>query len=88
MTAQMAASLPHVKFILPHAPQNPVTINMGMRMPSWYDIRTMDIGAEAREDAEGLQASSQNVCQLIEEEVAAGIPSDRIVLGGFSQGTV
>ena len=78
------AAVGPVRFVFPSAPVQPVTINGGMRMRSWYDI----LGAELdrREDAAGLRASQTLVEALIEAEVARGIPAHRIVLMGFSQG--
>ncbi|HUT42498.1 MAG TPA: carboxylesterase, partial [Gammaproteobacteria bacterium] len=73
-----------VRVVLPHAPERPVTINAGMRMPAWYDIEALGIGA--REDAAGIRQSQQQLQALIEREIDAGIPSRRIVLAGFSQG--
>ncbi|KAF7562725.1 hypothetical protein G7046_g1386 [Stylonectria norvegica] len=81
--------LDEVKFILPHAPQIPITCNMGMRMPGWFDIKVLDGTVEAlraNEDAEGIKLSQQYFHNLIRDEINAGIPADRIVLGGFSQG--
>jgi phospholipase/carboxylesterase len=78
--------LPHVRFVLPHAPERPVTINGGYVMPSWYDIRTLDFLASGREDARQVTASAAAVDALIAAEEARGIPSSRIVLVGFSQG--
>ena len=72
-----------VRFIFPHAPVRPVTLNMGMAMRAWYDI--IEIGG-GREDGEGLRASQAAIEQLIAAEVARGIPASRIVLAGFSQG--
>jgi phospholipase/carboxylesterase len=72
-----------VRFIFPHAPVRPVTLNMGMAMRAWYDI--IEIGG-GREDGEGLRASQAAIEQLIAAEVARGIPVSRIVLAGFSQG--
>ncbi|KAJ3300725.1 hypothetical protein HK104_006023 [Borealophlyctis nickersoniae] len=76
--------LPHVKFVFPHAPSQPVTLNFGMSMPSWYDIRALAPGGT--EDEAGLKESMAKIQQLIKAEVDAGIPPNRIVLGGFSQG--
>lgn len=73
-----------VRFIFPHAPTIPVTINGGMAMPAWYDILAMDIEREI--DNQQIMASSDAVKALIEREIAHGIPSDKIVLAGFSQG--
>ena len=75
-----------VRFVFPTAEAIPVTINAGMVMPAWYDILHMDLGAKDRNDAAGLLRSVERVRLLIEREVAAGIPSNRIVLAGFSQG--
>ena len=75
-----------VKFIFPHAPIRPVTVNNGMEMRAWYDIKSMDM--ESRADIEGVIDSSQRVEQLIRHEIAAGIKSNKIMLIGFSQGGV
>ena len=74
----------NVRWIFPHAPAIPVTINGGMRMPAWYDIRGMDF--DRRHDEEGIRTSAQRVAQLIEREVERDIPEERILLAGFSQG--
>lgn len=73
-----------VRFIFPHAPDLAVTINGGMVMPAWYDILAMDI--DRKVDANQLRESAQQVAQLIELEIARGIPSEHIIVGGFSQG--
>ena len=75
---------PPIRFIFPHAPSMPVTINGGYVMPAWYDI----LGANLvdRQDAAGIQKSEKAIQSLIEQEVARGIPYERIVLAGFSQG--
>ena len=75
---------PHLKYICPHAPAQPVTLNMGMVMPSWFDIRALD--ASASEDEAGIKAAAAKVHDWLRAEEANGIPSHRIVLGGFSQG--
>ncbi len=72
------------RFIFPHAPVRPVTINGGMSMRAWYDILGFDRGA--LEDAEGFRATDQEVRGLIGRELARGIAPGRIVLAGFSQG--
>lgn len=72
-----------VRFIFPHAPQRPVTLNMGMRMPAWYDI--LELGG-GREDGEGLRDSQAAIEALIGAETARGVRAERIVLAGFSQG--
>jgi phospholipase/carboxylesterase len=73
-----------IRFIFPHAPMMPVTINNGYVMRAWYDILAMDIGSA--QDEAGIRASQAVVEGLIEQQIAAGIASERIVLAGFSQG--
>lgn len=73
-----------VRFIFPHAPMRPVTINNGMTMRAWYDIAMADL--VRREDETGLRASQLAVEALIARENQRGIPTERIVLAGFSQG--
>lgn len=73
-----------VRFVLPHAPQLPVTVNGGMTMSAWYDILEMNLGR--RVDVEQLRASAERVHGLVEDQVADGIDSRRIVIAGFSQG--
>jgi phospholipase/carboxylesterase len=72
------------RFVFPHAPVRPVTINGGMAMRAWYDILGLDRGAA--EDAAGIRASAAAVTEVIDTEFARGMPTDRIVLAGFSQG--
>lgn len=73
-----------VRFVFPHAPVRPVTLNQGYRMRAWYDIRQLSAGAV--EDAEGIVASSERIGSLIRREIDLGVACDRIVLAGFSQG--
>lgn len=80
---KLPASLP-LRFVFPHAPVRPVTINGGMRMRAWYDIKSFD--AEGRADAEGVHESSRLVDLLVRAENERGIDGTRIVLAGFSQG--
>jgi len=75
---------PPIRFVFPHAPVQPVTINGGMQMRSWYDIVATDL--IRREDADGIRASAANIDALIAREHARGVPFDHIVLAGFSQG--
>jgi phospholipase/carboxylesterase len=75
---------PAVKFVFPHARVRPVTLNQGMRMRAWYDIRTLT--AEGRADEEGVRESVKVLGRFIAAERAAGVPSERIVVAGFSQG--
>jgi len=77
------APSPAIRFVFPHAPIRPVTINQGMRMRAWYDILQLGRGTE---DEAGIRASEKLLLQLIEREGARGIPPERIVLAGFSQG--
>jgi phospholipase/carboxylesterase len=73
-----------VRFVFPRAPVRPVTINGGHQMRAWYDILGADL--VRREDEGGLRESIHQVHALIDREVARGVPANRIVLGGFSQG--
>ncbi|RFA30693.1 carboxylesterase [Alkalilimnicola ehrlichii] len=72
-----------VRFVFPHAPVQPVTINGGMPMPAWYDIKQLGGG---NEDEVGIRASEREVQRLIRRENERGVPTERIVLAGFSQG--
>jgi phospholipase/carboxylesterase len=72
------------RFIFPHAAPRPVTINGGMHMRAWYDIVGFD--GRAQEDEAGFVASAAAVRDLIAREQGRGIPTERIVLAGFSQG--
>jgi phospholipase/carboxylesterase len=75
---------PPIRFVFPHAPAIPVTINGGYVMPAWYDI--LGTNLVDRQDAAGIQRSERAIIALIENEVARGIPHHNIVLAGFSQG--
>src|SRR5688572_28310357 len=75
---------PALRFVFPHAPVRAVTINNGMRMRAWYDIRDFDLANRA--DEQGVAESVEQVEALVARENARGIPSSRIVLAGFSQG--
>lgn len=75
---------PGVRFVFPHAPHRPVTINGGYVMRAWYDILAADM--DRREDEAGIRESAEAIHRLIEREIAAGIAAHRIVLAGFSQG--
>lgn len=75
---------PSIRFIFPHAPKLPVTINDGYLMPAWYDVLSWDRGEQ--EDEAGLRESEAAIGKLIAQEIERGIPSDKIVLAGFSQG--
>jgi phospholipase/carboxylesterase len=73
-----------VRFVFPHAPVRPVTINGGYRMRAWYDILGADL--QRREDEAGLRESQAAIAALIDRERGRGIAANRIVLAGFSQG--
>ena len=75
---------PPIRFVFPQAPSIPITINGGYVMPGWYDLYGMDL--VSKQDAAGIQRSEADIRALIDHEVARGIPYDRIVLAGFSQG--
>lgn len=73
-----------LRFIFPHAPTRPVTLNGGFHMPAWYDLYGLKFGSE--EDALGLAQAARWVGDIIAHEHALGIPFDRMIIGGFSQG--
>jgi len=73
-----------VRFIFPHAPERPVTVNAGYVMRAWYDIRSFT--PDGRADAAGLAESVQRVNRYLEVEAERGISTERTVLAGFSQG--
>ncbi len=79
------AGLPAIRFVFPHAAVQPVTINGGMAMRSWYDIKLADLGRQ--EDAAGIRVSQRRVENLIARENERGVASEHIVLAGFSQGS-
>lgn len=81
MMRELAPKLPFMRFILPHAPKRPVTLNGGMLMPAWYDIYSLD-ETERREDIKGLEASAATILDLVKKEEASGIPLQRIFIGG------
>jgi len=73
-----------IRFIFPHAPTMPVTINGGFIMPAWYDILEMTIDREV--DIAGLMASADKINAFVDHEIKRGVASERIVIAGFSQG--
>lgn len=73
-----------IRFIFPHAPQRPVTLNNGYVMRAWYDIK--GLGLHAEQDATGIRESAQRVNDLIQAELSAGIAADHVAIAGFSQG--
>ena len=74
-----------VRFVFPHASRRPVTINMGMVMRAWYDVSGLD-NLDRGQDEQGIRESATQIERLIERENERGIPSERIVIAGFSQG--
>ena len=73
-----------VRFVFPHAPERPVTINAGMVMRAWYDVLALE--GPRREDEAGIRESARQIEGLIAAEVARGVPPGRVILAGFSQG--
>ena len=79
--------LPAIRFVFPHAPLRAITVNNGYVMRAWYDIDTLDF-TKRMEDTVSIRTSSEQLEALIARENARGIPDERIVLAGFSQGGV
>lgn len=75
----------HLKVICPTAPVIPITLNLGFRMPGWFDIESLD-NLEEETDIEGVKKSAETVYNIVEGEIRSGIPSNKIIIGGFSQG--
>lgn len=75
----------NTRFVFPHAPQRPVTINMGYVMPAWYDIISLDESPDREPPAQVIETTKQ-IHALIEDQIAQGISPKKIILGGFSQG--
>ena len=85
VAAELArGGLDDIRFVFPHAPVRPVTINGGMAMRAWYDIAGPEL--DRRADGEGVRASGEIARALVDEQIGRGIPGERIVLAGFSQG--
>lgn len=80
----VAADWPALRFVFPHAPVRPVTVNGGMPMRAWYDIAGVDL--VSRQDEAGIRGSIEAVEALIAQEHERGVPSEHILLAGFSQG--
>lgn len=76
--------IPNTRFIFPHAPHQPITMNNGYEMRAWYDLYGLTL--QTKQDEAGMRAMQQEIESLIEAEQAQGIPTERIVLAGFSQG--
>jgi phospholipase/carboxylesterase len=81
------AKTPAVRFVFPHAPMMPVTINNGYVMRAWYDVSYGDLEGRSRQaDEKGVRASQAEIEKLIEREIGRGIAANKIVIAGFSQG--
>lgn len=81
------AGAPAIRFVFPHAPMQPVTINNGYVMRAWYDVKWGDLeGRSKQADEKGVRASQAAVLQLIDRERSRGIEPGNVVLAGFSQG--
>jgi phospholipase/carboxylesterase len=80
----VARDWPALRFVFPHAPVRPVTINGGMAMRAWYDIKGTDIAS--RQDEAGVRESIGQLDALIAREADRGVPASRVILAGFSQG--
>lgn len=78
--------LPRTRFVFPHAPHRAVTINMGLIMPAWYDIRSLGKAQVENEDERGIRESQRQIEALVAREVERGLAPGRVVLAGFSQG--
>ena len=78
---------PAIRFVFPHAPMRPVTINNGYVMRAWYDVSLGDLeGQSRRADEKGVRESQAQVTALIEREAKRGVAAEHLVLAGFSQG--
>ncbi|CAJ0900577.1 6590_t:CDS:2 [Entrophospora sp. SA101] len=84
---EIGEKMEHVKFVLPNAPIRPITINAGMKMPGWFDVTTLNVDQINGVDEDGVMESISQIKKLIKDEIDSGIASNRIVVGGFSQGT-
>ena len=89
IVGHLSIPLNHVKFIFPHAGVIPITMNGGMEMRGWYDIKSLDANSLNRiVDEDGIKSSISNLNALIDGQIAKGIASENIILAGFSQGGV
>jgi len=83
--AQLTLPRQHaIRFIFPHAPEQPVTINNHLQMPAWFDI--LGLTATSPQDTAGIQKAHTQLCRFLHQIIDSGIPSERIILVGFSQG--
>jgi len=81
---ELAPPAAALRFVMPHAPIRPVTINGGMAMRAWFDVLALD--RDSPQDERGIREAAEQVRALIRRENARGVPTERIVLAGFSQG--
>ena len=86
MSSKYAKRLPHTRWITPTSPSRPITVNGGARMTGWFDLDDLPVTAHTPDDAAGYAASIALVHGMLDAEVARGVDSRRILLGGFSQG--
>jgi phospholipase/carboxylesterase len=77
-------NMANTRFIFPHAPHQPITMNNGYEMRAWYDLYGLTL--QTKQDKAGMRAMQKEIESLIEGEIKRGIPADKIVLAGFSQG--
>jgi len=73
-----------IRFIFPQAPNRPITINGGIEMPGWYDIKGM--GIEDKQDAVGIAESQSLLINIVQQQIESGVPASNIIIAGFSQG--
>lgn len=76
----------NVRYVFPHAPVRPISLNNGMQMRGWYDLKSLELD-RAEQDPEGVLISAKQVQALIDKEIEGGIPASSIILAGFSQGS-
>lgn len=79
-----ALNLPHIEFILPHAPYRKVTLNNGYEMRAWYDL--YGLSKDSKQDATGIRESQAEIEAIIQQKIKEGISTERIAIAGFSQG--
>lgn len=75
-----------IRYVFPHAPVRPITLNNGMQMRGWYDLKSLELD-RAEQDPKGVLISTKQVQALIDKEIKGGIPASNIILAGFSQGS-
>ncbi|KAI8994690.1 Phospholipase/carboxylesterase/thioesterase [Pilobolus umbonatus] len=83
---ELSTLFPYIKWILPNAPVRPITLNGGYPMPAWFDLTSLSDSLDRVEDEKGMLESIVIANRFIRQEVDSGIPANRIVVGGFSQG--